>query len=470
MDMTNVLHKNRLYDAGFVQRREWMLYKIREDRYPFNISIFVETDVFDPSLFQEVINLMLERHEILRTTFTVVNGKLKQVVHSSEEYEVNFSSFDMRELPESEQRIFHDEKVAAAMGTPFDFETGPLFRILVFEISANSFLLYFIFHHVISDQRSTEIFNTEIIETYKMLVWNPSYKLSEKYIQYREYAHFENELLDTIKGAKCRTYWETALSKGIPELSFVDKNRRDAYTAYYLKKVEEVKVRFYQLPFFDKRLIGGVIRRYQVEDAGEVLYIYDQCLFEKIQVYQARSKNGFLSLLIGSLLLAFNKINGQKEFAFEIPASRRVSGIYNQTMGWLTAGGPCYFDITDQSDPNKLLGYIDAQLYALSTCCAYPYETLSYNSIPMPGSHMPVFLSLSYLGKNNHSKESGIVFKRSEGSGTYQDIAFSFTCYANSLALKITYNNILFTTDLVEMVIKKQVESLDYMLTQTAII
>jgi hypothetical protein len=393
-----------------------------------------------------------------------MNGRLKQVVHHPEEFEPDIRQYNVRHLPQNEQLKLHDYTVAAAMGESFDFENGPLFRVLAFEASASYYVIYFIFHHVISDQRSTEIFNKELVETYKMLLWDPAHKLSENYVQYREYAQFENELLNSSKGDKCRKYWLRSLANGIPGLSCVEESRRNAYAEFYSKKLAVVKEKFYQLPFYDERLLASVVRRYQVEDAGEVIYVYDRQLFEKLAAFESGSKNGFLALLTASVLLAFNKIDGQKEFAFEIPASRRVYAKYSQTIGWLTGSGPCYFNIAGHNDANSLLDYVDEQLYDLSSCCAYQYETLFHNDAALPGSHMPVFLSVSYLGKNNPSKETGIIFTRSNGSGTYQDLGISFTRYNDSLALKMTFNNILFTTELVERVILEQVISLRQLL------
>ncbi|HEX2683108.1 MAG TPA: hypothetical protein VHL77_04215, partial [Ferruginibacter sp.] len=59
---------------------------------------------------------------------------------------------------------------------------------------------------------------------------------------------------------------------------------------------------------------------------------------------------------------------------------------------------------------------------------------------------------------------TGIIFTRSQGSGTYQDLGISFTRYNDSLTLKITFNNILFTTEFVERVILEHVISLRQLL------
>src|ERR1043165_7841620 len=88
-----------VFDAGYVQRREWMLYKIRPDHYPFNVPYNLTVASFDRELVQKGLDRIVERHEILRTTLKAVDGRLKQVVHSPESYPVHLSFFDIKDRP-----------------------------------------------------------------------------------------------------------------------------------------------------------------------------------------------------------------------------------------------------------------------------------------------------------------------------------------------------------------------------------
>src|SRR6187399_1646991 len=149
---------SRIFDAGFVQVREWMLYKIREDHYPLNVVLSFESDRFDKDIFQSVIDQLIYRHEILRTTLQVIDGCLKQVIHHYGDYPVKAESFDVTGMGTAEkQRFLEDRKLLLAC-MPFNFEFGPLFRVSVFKLGDNRWEICWAFHHVIFDSYSASVF------------------------------------------------------------------------------------------------------------------------------------------------------------------------------------------------------------------------------------------------------------------------------------------------------------------------
>lgn len=450
-------------EAGFVQRREWMLHQVRDDGYPFNVSFFIETAFFDREVFIDILDWVIGRHEVLRTTLSVMDDRLCQVICPIDEFEPDISFFDLRSMSDPDSRAFYDQKVAEYMGQPFDFDEGPLFRILVFEARPDYTVAYFILHHVITDQHSTELLNQEIVDAYKAQFWKNGTQ-AEVSVQYRDYVEYENGLLLTSTGNEARIYWKKQLSTGIPEITCIDPERRQAYEIYLREKIKAVCGKLNVLPYSDRQQLASVVRRYQVEDAGEIDYVYDHDLVSQLGLFRNAGHTGLLGLLAGSILLAFHNIDGQQRIAMEIPVTRRISPFFYKTMGWMTGSGPCILTVPDPVIIPSFLQYIEQQLYDLSKFCTYPYETLFYEDSDLPGSHMPVFLTLSYFDSRKHDRSPGIAFQRSAGSGTYQDIAFSFAVYEDALTLHITYNNLLFTDKLVLAVLESQVTALKNML------
>jgi hypothetical protein len=454
----------RICDAGFVQRREWMLYMLRTDKAPFNVGLLFELPAFDPVQAEKVIGLMIRRHEILRTTLNVIDNNLRQMIHSPETFPLEFVFYDATDKPEAERSNYEALTMKESMRTPFDFESGPLFRILVFKMADHRYAIHIICHHLVTDNRSLGIFRRELSSLFGAVAQNKAVVLPEDHLQYSAYTGFENELLDTEKGDKHKRYWQLALQHGIPMLDIIDRNKAEIYHQRYLHKIAEVYEKARQLPYFDKRLLGTVIRRYLIEDAGKLKFVYPAAIFDKIKWYLQKSPNTLMSLLIGSLVQAFRKLSAQQVYAFEVVASSRASQKFNGTMGWLSSSAPCFFDITGMSSPDQILWYIDEQLYDLARHCMYPYTAALPDAMPPIGSRMPVFLNITQWEQPSGIQESGMIYTKPAGGGAYQDLTFFFDFYSDAGKLDLIFNNFLFTPQLVESILQEHIYFLENML------
>lgn len=443
----------KIYEAGFVQRREWMLYKIRGDHYPFNIHISFELDTFDPYLFQKVIDLIVEKHEILRTTLKVSDGGLKQIVHSSENFKIQYNFFDLTQKNEKEKLLFINDKKKVQFKLPFNFEFGPLFRVMIFAKNEKSFEVISVFHHVIFDNHSAKIFKKDAFHIWSLLNEDKSRHLYEENFQYRNYSSFENQLLATNLGDDYRKYWRNQLESPVYRLLIIDADKWDSYLKIHKGKISDVRRKVKQLPYHDERVIASVIRRYRAENAGTLKYIFKKATFVSICQVKNNINNNLLSLFIASLLKALQKLSGQEKFVFELPASRKMIGHFKNTIGWLVAGGICYFDLNGRDYIEDLLNYIDKQLYYLSRNCIYPVESIGYKQDIPIGSMIPVFLTLVELKDKQKKNENdeGIVSHIFEDSHCYQDLTIFIYLFGDSCNMEIVYNNFLISPNTAEV-------------------
>jgi len=447
-----------LYPAGFVQRREWMLHQVRADRYPFNISTSFEVPSFEPLLVRHIIGQVVAHHEILRTTLRVFDGQLMQVVQAPGAVEVVYEWVDISGEATGQREARYRQLLEEAIKRPFDFEKGPLFRTLAVVFSPDRCCIHFIFHHVVSDHRSLELFDQELIQAYKVLTGEEVHCTAAGGLPYRRYTSFENELLDTPAGDRYRHYWRDVLKKPFPSFPLCGEERIKNFQARYLDRVTEVKEMISQLPGADVRFMASVIRRFRAEEGGRLLFRYEDTLFERSGSFCEQGAHGFLGLLLATLMLSFRKLSGQEQFVFDIPGSGRASRQYDQTMGWLTSGGPCYFDIAPYHTVRSLLRYVDHQLYDLSRHCVYPYEAVDPATAAY---HMPAFLTLMDHDGAGPETAAGIMDHEPANHTTYQDIAFFFTAYSTSLVAEIIYNNSLFDAAMVESIMATQCSVLD---------
>ncbi len=454
----------QLLDAGFVHRREWMLYKISDDHYPLNINLNFELDRFDRPLFQKVMDKLVERHQILRTTLRVADGRLKQVIHAPSDFRVDFAYFDLREESPGEQERFIGSRKLIQMFRPFNFEFGPLFRVLVFAKSNNRYEVEAVFHHAIFDQYSVHVFIKDAVA-----IWQAVYEGTVENLvlgegQYQSYARYENELLETAAGDPYRQYWQEQLTGDVPRLQIIAQDKWDAYYESHRQKVEEVRKRLAELPFYDRRFLGSVVRRFRPGKAGMLDYQYGQETQQNIVDFKRHTNSSTHAFFIASFLAALHQLSGQEVFAFDFPGSRRTDGDFKNTIGWLAGGGICFFRANQQSAA-ELIAHVDRQLFLLARYCAYPFEAAAPEAEVPIGSAVPVFITLTETdaeaGSAPATPKGMITGIKQHGGAAHQDLALFINLHPRTCTVKIIYNSFLFSPELVEKIARAQEASLN---------
>ncbi len=202
---------------AYAQERPWLLEKLEGENLLYNlpggleIKGPVKADVLEKS-----INHLVERHEILRTTFSEVDGSGVQVIH--DKLPIKLGRKDLSKLANEEQQLALDKHGKALFAKPFNLNQGPLFRFELIKLAEENYVLFFDFHHIISDGWSFGVFFKELAEVYRKVVEgeeNPTLKPLE--IQYADYALWQREFMKTEEFARQLDYWKKDL-EGIPEL------------------------------------------------------------------------------------------------------------------------------------------------------------------------------------------------------------------------------------------------------------
>src|SRR6185436_14600388 len=107
------------------------------------------------------------RHEVLRTTFAVVEEKPVQVISPTPA--VTFTVCDLRglerEAREAEIRRLTTEEVQR----PFDLASGPLLRVKLVQSGETEYVLLINTHHIVSDGWSQGILIRELTTLYEDL-------------------------------------------------------------------------------------------------------------------------------------------------------------------------------------------------------------------------------------------------------------------------------------------------------------
>ena len=210
-----VIPRNTNLPLSFGQERLWFLDQL-EGTQAYNehggIRIIGKLDVASiQSAFTEVV----QRHEVLRTTFQVVNGQPMQAI--APEAKAELKQIDWQHLTEAEQenQLQHYAKEQALMG--FNLTEGPLIGGTLIRLAAEEWVLLIVMHHIICDYWSVGIFTQEISTIYQSFTQGQPSPLPELPIQYADYTHWQRQRLTGELLESQIAYWTKHL-EGVPSL------------------------------------------------------------------------------------------------------------------------------------------------------------------------------------------------------------------------------------------------------------
>lgn len=197
------------YETSSAQKRLYVLNKIEKSSTSYNLpQAFLLSEDMDIVKLENAFNKLIERQESLRTTFAINDGEIIQKIHP-------FYKLKIDEIETTNHKL---NSILKASIKEFDIEKLPLFRVHVFK-TEDKRILFFDMHHIIVDGVSKFILTQELIRLYK------GEELEELSYQYKDFANFQNKLLDSGLN-KEKIYWKEKLSGDITVLNLpVDYKR-----------------------------------------------------------------------------------------------------------------------------------------------------------------------------------------------------------------------------------------------------
>lgn len=126
------------------------------DQFVYTIPV-VEIDIFKTAM-----QLLVKKHEILRTGFNLTDAAYGlQVVYKQTAFD-NITYEDITSLKAKEQEAYIKEYLATEKNNKFQIANAPLWRAKLFKISNKSMIYVFQFHHAIIDGWSLASLNAEL--------------------------------------------------------------------------------------------------------------------------------------------------------------------------------------------------------------------------------------------------------------------------------------------------------------------
>jgi amino acid adenylation domain-containing protein len=213
---------------SFAQQRLWFLHQMDQDSPAYNIPAAIRLDgVLRIEALEAALTEVIQRHEVLRTTFSVVDSQVTQVILPSSGFRLLMIELDGLAFGQRQREL--DRLVQREARRPFDLSRGPLIRAALIRMSAREHLLVVTLHHIVSDNWSIGLLVREISALYAAFSEGKPSPLPELPIQYADFAQWQRQWLQGDVLRSQLSYWvdQLAGAPGLLELP-TDRLRSEA--------------------------------------------------------------------------------------------------------------------------------------------------------------------------------------------------------------------------------------------------
>ncbi|MDM9379463.1 amino acid adenylation domain-containing protein [Chlorogloeopsis sp. ULAP01] len=320
---------------SFSQQRLWFIDQLYHGSSFYNIPIaWYIKGKLNITALQQSLNEILQRHEVWRTNFLVVNGELCQKITAPSTWDLEIIHLEHLSAKNWEADV--KQLVAELAKKPFNLAQGLLVRANLLCLSEAEQVLLVTMHHIITDGWSCDVFLRELSTLYAAFSTNqPSVRdttqrpLTELPIQYADFAIWQR---DRIQGKFLETqlnYWKQQLQGELPILQLPTDRPRPNVTSFTGAK---------QYFHLSKSLTDALKQLSQQADAtlfmsllaafNILLYYYtdqeDILIGSPIANRNRAELEGMLGLFVNTLILR-NNLSGNPSFREFLHRVREVT-------------------------------------------------------------------------------------------------------------------------------------------------
>jgi NRPS condensation-like uncharacterized protein len=196
---------------SFAQQRLWFLDQLEPGSTFYNIPSAIKlTGVLNIDAMERALTEIVRRHEVLRTTFSQVDGEPQQIISPAELFRLPV--IDLSHLPDDERQAEMQRLISEEAVRPFDLMRGPLLRVTLLCTGAEEHTALLTQHHIVSDGWSTGILIREVAALYTAYRAGRPSPFEELPIQYADFAHWQRQWLQGDALERQLSYWRQQLA------------------------------------------------------------------------------------------------------------------------------------------------------------------------------------------------------------------------------------------------------------------
>lgn len=203
---------------SYAQQRLWFLDRLEPESALYNNPAVVRLrGCLDIAAFERSLNEIVRRHEALRTSFPMIDGRPVQRI--APELILDLPLIDLSRLPAPERDAEARRLAEEAAEQPFDLAHGPLVRAIILRLAEDDHIAVLVTHHIVSDGWSVGVLVRELAALYGAFAEGRESPLPELPLQYADYAVRQRAWMEGDSALLERqiAYWKEHLA-GAPPL------------------------------------------------------------------------------------------------------------------------------------------------------------------------------------------------------------------------------------------------------------
>ena len=436
-----VLSNCEVYPLSPSQKRLWITSQFeganRAYVMPYVFKLNTEIDLF---AFESAYRAMLDRHEILRTVIVLdESGLPKQKILEASNAIFKLKFTDLSAQTVQERRSHLDAEITRICSSEMDISMGPLVQCELFKEEEYCYSWVLLFHHLIGDGWSTEVFLSEFSEYYFAHVQNRSPKLGSKKINYKDFSVWQIELMKSDRVQANRLFWLDKFKEELPTLEIPrDEPRPQRMT-------------------FD----------------GENFYFeLDRELSHKLKRFSNEQSKTMFLIVQTAFTLLLNKLTGIDDIVLGTTLAGREHPDLDKEIGFFVNTLPLRFQFKNQITIEELFELIKSETLQGFNHQVFPYDSLLAElNVHREASRNPLFDYIlmvkntedNLIGFNQvFDKENSFLQLNGQGYNSARfDLTLEYVIGKNSDYLAVNYKTAIFTKNKIEKICKSLVRILE---------
>jgi amino acid adenylation domain-containing protein len=216
---------------SYFQERLWFMEQWDPGKATYNFcQAYRLAGHLDARAMEEGLNTVIERHDVLRTSFIADDDRPLQVI--APVLRLRLATLDLRTLPEAERNATSFHLAQEDARRPFDLAQGPLLRALLVKLADEEHLLVLTVHQIVCDGWSMRILLSEFWTAYEAICRGGSPSLPALSFQYADFAVWQRQLLSEEWTESLLSFWKKTLGATLPVLSLPTDYPRPALQSF----------------------------------------------------------------------------------------------------------------------------------------------------------------------------------------------------------------------------------------------
>jgi acyl carrier protein len=326
---------------SFEQQRLWFLDQLLPGNQFYNVPVaYHVTGQLNVKALESSLNQIITRHEVLRTTFPIIDGLPTQQVQPFIPLRLELVHLASG-AANGEAEL--DSLVRAEGQRPFNLASGPVMRAKLFQVSDRAHVLVVTIHHIATDGWSMELLSSELAELYEAYSQGVEPALPELPVQYADYSAWQRRVVASEGVNRQLEYWKEQLAGAPTTLNLPTDHRRPEMFSF-----------------------RGAYQRLEI----------DEDLFKKLEELGRQHGVTTFMTLLAAFATMLARYSGQYDILIGVPIANRTQMEFERLIGFFTNMIVLRMDLSGNPRFSELLRHVREKFLAAYAHKDVPFERL----------------------------------------------------------------------------------------------